>query len=165
MGRWQAGGLRVHIDVAAAMSGVSRWGEVHRSSRGPAFAREEDLTPNAVVGWLYSKAENLTLPSHFVGTFDLLVTAKPPAWFAAEAPAALPSSSPPEAMTCRGDEQGYPFQVVHVERGFERLTLAWLQSHLVRGVGIPYFRVVTRPKIFVLATPALARGLPFEHHC
>jgi len=144
------------------MSGVSRWGEVRRSGSASAG---EDLAPNAVAGWRYSKAENLTLPSHFVGAFDLLVTAKPPAWFAAETPAALPSSSPPEAMTCRGDGGVYPFQVVHVERGFERLALAWLQPPLVRGVRIPYLRVVTRPNFFVLATPALARGLPFEHHC
>jgi len=52
--------VRVHIDGAAAESGVSRFGEAW-SARG----------------WDYSKAENLTLPEHFE-EFDVLLTGRAP---------------------------------------------------------------------------------------
>jgi hypothetical protein len=52
--------VRVHIDGAAAESGVSRFGEAW-----------------AARGWAYSKAENLTLPEHFE-EFDVLVTGRAP---------------------------------------------------------------------------------------
>uniref|UniRef100_A0A7S2RN23 Mannosyltransferase n=1 Tax=Rhizochromulina marina TaxID=1034831 RepID=A0A7S2RN23_9STRA len=49
----------VHIDVAAAMSGVSRFGELRRAS-----------------GWTYSKDESLVQPEDF-SKFDVLVTGDP----------------------------------------------------------------------------------------
>lgn len=52
--------IRIHIDVAAAESGVSRFGEAWG-------------VPNS---WVYSKAENLTFPEHF-NEFDLLLTETP----------------------------------------------------------------------------------------
>jgi alpha-1,6-mannosyltransferase len=61
--------ISVHIDGAAAETGVSRFGEAWSTSSlgglsGPA-------------GWVYSKAENLTLPKHYKD-FDILLTGKQP---------------------------------------------------------------------------------------
>ena len=40
------------------------------------------------------------------------------------------------------------------------------QAELTLPLKVPFLRVVTAPKIFVLATPALVRGLPwFEKRC
>lgn len=52
--------IRVHIDVASAESGVSRFGEAWSTGHT----------------WVYSKAEDLTKPEHFLD-YDVLITEEP----------------------------------------------------------------------------------------
>jgi alpha-1,6-mannosyltransferase len=61
--------ITAHIDGAAAETGVSRFGE--------AWSTSSVLGLSGPIGWVYSKAENLTLPEHFKD-FDILLTGKPP---------------------------------------------------------------------------------------
>lgn len=61
--------ITVHIDGAAAETGVSRFGEAWSTSSLGGLA--------GPVGWVYSKAENLTLPEHYKD-FDVLITGKAP---------------------------------------------------------------------------------------
>lgn len=136
------------------MTGVSRFGEVHRAPLGGAHP-----------GWKYSKAENLTEPCHFTGAFDLLITAKEPEWFAG--PAIGASRNSPSSCS-----SPLPFVKVHTEEGFERVGLtlapllparivARLPPALARPAGkimIPFPRALTTPKIHVLAAAGLVDG-------
>jgi hypothetical protein len=143
----------VHIDVAAAMTGVSRFGEVRRARVG------------ATGGWSYSKDEAITLPHEFIGAFDVLITAKSPAWFDEE------DSAPPTQTaqgSCSQDGRApsgiSPFLLAHSEPGFVRVEVAWWKAAMdgdqklaraLRALKVPYLRVVVEPQIHVLVTREL----------
>jgi hypothetical protein len=160
--------LRVHVDVAAAMTGVSRFGEVHRSLH------------HHSMGWTYSKDESLLAPSDFAGAFDILVTAKAPSWFLAPGSQAGNENENDDdgaSIATKGDvgvcaqpqtgaEGNPPFVLAHSEHGFSRLRLAWWHPFRNRGLAgalgrveralkLPYVFVETSPQINVL----VARGL------
>ena len=129
----------MHIDAAAAMTGVSRFGELHRD-----------------VGWTYSKAENLTAPGDFVGEFDVLVTAKSPEWFAAGTQGRK-GGIPPFVVvhTERGFDRVGLLWAPPPPWLLERLPSA--VSRPFAGAKFPFLGVQTTPKINVLASSDLVR--------
>jgi hypothetical protein len=162
--------LQVHVDVPAAMSGVTRFGE---TSRGL---------------WSYSKAENVTQPKDLAG-FDLLVTARDAAWF--DGGGGPSTSEEGQAVGQVADRPASWVEVAAVP-GFVRYGLTWrplphvasvavdrLTERLpaaIRGplskapfrVGqdgdllVPFLELRTVPTIRVLAAAGLQRGLCSE---
>lgn len=146
-------------------------------------------------GWQYSKAENLTKPEHFVARaqpgfgqgFDLLVTAKDPAWFldlppecATEhgaTPALSKDATPPSvpaSASCAATFSEVPaWAEVHVAHGFSGLKLLplrdWLSGlsgrmrarngSISNDLGWLPVQVITEPMIRVLASRKLAGQL------
>ena len=145
------------------MSGVSRFGEVHRAQ-----------------GWAYSKAENLTAPGHFAD-FDVLVTAKEASWF----------NGAGEAWVSVHEEHGFDrlavgwwtvagansplLALANTSLGWFATAVGVLPSpigrqlgHILRKLGIdsqqPSFRAIKLPWPSLLTSPAI-RVLAREGGC
>jgi hypothetical protein len=69
--------LKLHIDGAAAETGVSRFGENFRTPLGEVFSSNDSnhQQQQQQKSWTYSKDESLKVPSDFL-PFDILITGK-----------------------------------------------------------------------------------------